>query len=93
MLARVGEEKSLARAMRSGSPADGDFARRLRECLELYAALVPLRFSRLVAELGSEVAAQERMRAEARYREHEQEEALIRIQTRVYGTDREQAKA
>ena len=93
MLARVGAEKARARAKRTGPPADGDFLGRVQEGLELYEELAPLHFSRLLAELGSEEAARARMRTETDQRASEQEEALLRIQARLYANGREQAKA
>jgi hypothetical protein len=74
--------------MRAGPPADGDFLRRIRQCLELYDELVPLRRARLLEELGSPAAARDRMRADADRSARQQEEALIRLQARLYGKGR-----
>lgn len=94
MMARIGEEKARARTARSGPPADGNLVRRVEECLELHRDLTALRFSHLVAELGSEAAARERMRSEAQQSARDHEETLLRIQARLYGSaHREQAEA
>ena len=93
MLARVGEEKARARAARSGPPRDNDFLRRVQASLALYEELRALRFTRLVAELGSETAAREKMRSEADRRTREEEEALARLQARLYRRAREQTEA
>jgi hypothetical protein len=92
ILARVGEEKARARAARSGPPGAGDFQRRIEASLALYEDLKELRFSRLVAELGSETAAREKMRSEEDQRAREKEEAIARLQARLYGRARKQTK-
>jgi hypothetical protein len=66
--------------------------RRIEESLSLYEELKELRFSRLVAELGSETAAREQMRKESDQRAHEEEEALVRLQARLYGRARRVAR-
>jgi hypothetical protein len=88
MLARVGEEKANAVARRSGSLHPVDIDRRVRSSLDLYEDLLPLRLGRLVVQLGSEEAARERLRLEAGHRAQQEEEALMRIQARVYGSHR-----
>lgn len=85
ILARVGEEKARVHAERSGLSETASVLERVQQSLDLYEQLVPLRLARLTTELGSEEAAKTQLRAEAALSAHEQEIALLRTQTRLYG--------